>query len=749
LINVRDEAIKTQQEARREYVRTRKLYDNWERAIRDQVARRNAPNNSDNVDAQPDREIPANPHIISEEPPVIPRARPILLICPPELIHQWANEIGRLTRELTVLKYYGDKRTTADSQRITEKLTRRHEIFNGAEKNSRVVVITSLQTLRARHGPSELKTYRMSKLGFTEEYADSLFRVNDSKWAYNLEGLFDHLVVDEAHTLKNMDTSSHTTTTWMKARFIILATATVISNRIDDFTGYIKFIEPTKDLWTDENMAKWNIDPKTTNPFLLPDDHPAAVLRTTTRAVQKWITDEGLDQDKTGYYLAMIWKRIMIRRTYASPNPADPSRKIGQFICAKYTRRVSVKFNESEFMKYTALSEMPLKKLAMPTQDGKIVWNKKWCRHLILLSDWIGFHYVEKFFMAEYISSWKAVPDPLNHLLKKLRTAMLAHKEKDIFDLPPADDVPAQLSIICRGSPKLRALLDMIATIIILHGRKLIIWCSLPATQILINICLQALGIECACYTSDLSTDDRHTAVLSFASSREGAQVFIGSYYVGSVGLNLQKHCSHEVKFDTAPNLGTDKQASGRIYRMSQKETVESCELTNKTSFQVRQLQGNLMKAVPGAVAELDLGLEMSNTDTGNDEDQELVCSREQFYLVNGEIIEAPDPRLDGLMLKPLTPTQLILAILNLSKGENYDYEDEDFEVEDLAPGAQLDELKGRDKARSSSITSISDDDDDEGEGEGEGEGGDDGDEGGDDGDEGEGEGGDDGDGGN
>jgi hypothetical protein len=157
------------------------------------------------------------------------------------------------------------------------------------------------------------------------------------------------VVVDEAHILTNMDTSSHTTITWLKSRFIIMATATVLSNRIDDFTGHIKFIEPTRDLWTDENMAKWNIDRKTTNPFALPDDHPASVLRITTRAVQKWITDKGSDQNKTGYYHGMIWKRIMIRGTYASPNPADPSRKIGQLYIhiASHSNPMKPRFSSS------------------------------------------------------------------------------------------------------------------------------------------------------------------------------------------------------------------------------------------------------------------------------------------------------------------------------------------------------------------------------------------------------------------
>jgi hypothetical protein len=74
--------------------------------------------------------------------------------------------------------------------------------------------------------------------------------------------------VDEAHMMKNADTASCTTVTWLKAQFIVMAIATVLSNRIEDFADYMKSVEPSGNLWTEDNLAKWNITLKT-NPFLL------------------------------------------------------------------------------------------------------------------------------------------------------------------------------------------------------------------------------------------------------------------------------------------------------------------------------------------------------------------------------------------------------------------------------------------------------------------------------------------------
>ncbi|TGO70275.1 hypothetical protein BOTNAR_0002g00590 [Botryotinia narcissicola] len=78
-----------------------------------------------------------------------------------------------------------------------------------------------------------------------QQDADDLTTVNDPNWVYNLEGLFDPITVDEAHTLKNYDTMVHRTVTWLSRKFTILAMATVLSNHVEDFRGYKKVFETT------------------------------------------------------------------------------------------------------------------------------------------------------------------------------------------------------------------------------------------------------------------------------------------------------------------------------------------------------------------------------------------------------------------------------------------------------------------------------------------------------------------------
>jgi hypothetical protein len=108
------------------------------------------------------------------------------------------------------------------------------------------------------------------------------------------------------------------------------------------------------------------------------------------------------------------------------------------------------------------------------------------------------------------------------------------------FALPERDDIPQQLAVLCQGLPKLRHTLRILAELVVLMRRKVVIWCGLPANQLLLLACCQAFRIDCVCYTSELSHSERSELVNAFVNQTQSAYVFIGGFNVGSVGLNLQ-----------------------------------------------------------------------------------------------------------------------------------------------------------------------------------------------------------------
>ncbi|KAM0175729.1 hypothetical protein ACHAPF_005324 [Botrytis cinerea] len=268
---LREKACAQYISTKQEHDRLEKLHNDWNIENADPDLHPAESRSSDNESPGP-MLVDDNPHQVPEEPlkPAPPRLKMLILL--PELIEQWTIEIRNPSSDFQVYIYHGDERKSRSEthRKIIGKLTRRHPIFNGEERNSRVVAITTLVTLRNRHGPTALKNFRLTRKYLTEQQAKDCLTINDPDWEFNLAGLFEHITVDEAHILKNADTIPHTS---------IQATATVLSNRIEDFGGYMKFIEEYKNTWIHENLTRWGLtDGGNFNQFTLADHLGAALL---------------------------------------------------------------------------------------------------------------------------------------------------------------------------------------------------------------------------------------------------------------------------------------------------------------------------------------------------------------------------------------------------------------------------------------------------------------------------------------
>ncbi|KAG4423987.1 hypothetical protein IFR04_002829 [Cadophora malorum] len=402
------------------------------------------------------------------------------------------------------------------------------------------------------------------------------------------------------------------------------------------------------------------------------------LLHLTSRAVGSYITGEDANENNSGAYLRKIWSKILIRRTYASPDPKDPTKFIGDSVASLTTRRLTCRFTRSEEALYRDLSENAYKNLITVLPDGSRVWNRKYSRELILNSTWLGWAYIGDKFTASTIKEWKEKDDLLWQMIRLLYNTMTKNDKEPGFDMPKRDDIPAQLAIICRGAPKIRATIRLLSELVLLKERKLVLWSSLPANQILLHAILQAVGIKNVCYSSEMNMQERDAAKQAFNKDPD-CMVFDGSYYVGSFGLNLQFGCNHTAEFDGAPNIGLRNQARGRTRRVGQGFGVENYEITNVNSFQNRVVLNTLYKAVPGAMAELSVNIKNKSKAEGDElpeveddfEEKELKIDSPGWYLINDELIQAPDPRLDGIAYKsPLTPYAFVRVILELARGK-------------------------------------------------------------------------------
>jgi hypothetical protein len=108
-------------------------------------------------------------------------------------------------------------------------------------------------------------------------------------------------------------------------------------------------------------------------------------------------------------------------------------------------------------------------------------------------------------------------------------------------------------------------------------------------------------------------------------------------------------------------------QATGRLWRLMQKDTVVQFEISIEGTFQRRVIQNAIQRALPGVMAELSIPMKLKHDSAG---DPQLVVGEGDWFLVDGQLVSATDPAAEGLPAsKKLTIEKFIEAILDLQGG--------------------------------------------------------------------------------
>lgn len=581
-----------------------------------------------------------------------------MIVCPPSLIKQHIKEILEKTDALNILLYYSDYRVGEELgprvRKINRRLTKGHEVFNGDPDNDRNVIITTKGTLAVRHSTSALTDWRVER-GWTRARAEAACLIPDQEWEGDISGQVNICAVDECHDIKSKESKAATTIRSLDARFYALISATPINNRIDDSQGYLPLIEPknVEHLWSNANLATWNVD-EHVNPYNL---HPAVVLRATGRAANKFIFSKDVEDAVKGIRLEKLWEVCMICRRYDSPVPGDPARKIAAHIPNVARKTMVLSFTDEEWKIYTDLSSIPLKKLIKPLDDGtgRVVWNMRYFRDLLMLSTWFGFKYVGPHVKHDTNRKWRRKDNIIHAWITKV------HMAEPSFPLPDRGNVVEQLAVMCRGSPKIRMFLHAIADKVILKQRRVVIWCLIPAHQLLVFGLFSLLQIRVGLYTSDLTFEERNEVVTAFQQPGP-TMAFIASLKMTSAGLNLHQQCFEEIFFDNPTSKQMRDQAEGRARRLGQLFVVICLYLRVPGTFFDRITANNLLKFLPTMVAELDHTV-FDKGLTEND-DGEIIAHLGNWVKVEGNLMLANDPRAAHVQPEAQLSVEEILSLL-------------------------------------------------------------------------------------
>jgi SNF2 family DNA or RNA helicase len=520
----------------------------------------------------------------SEESPRI--YRPFLVIVPSALLRQWVTEIQGATNRLKISVLYSETKaiksgTFKNTQIISGPLTSKHELFDGDISRANHIILTTYDTFRSRHGPPAYEKWRRT-LGKKAKKNPSLS--NMENWPGNLKGLFNDVLLDEGHTVRNHESGLSTAIRWLKAKFHLIISATIFYNSIMDFKGYVGLIVPpdADSVWDNSDALTALGITATTNPFLLTDDHPAAFLKLTHRAMNKYVFTSNVTVTVASVQLRKLLPHLMVRRTLRSSVECNGKHIIiGASIPPSQTQVISVDFSPLEKKKY-AEAVAPHYRGLVITKDGKLVLNMAKYRMLTLLTSWLGFEVVESVLTAKHFKEFMRLfllktvcrsmaitvyhaekPDDPKRWFKKVRRGRKRTR-------PSINSVRTLL----RGSPKMRAMLPILAHHWLVRKEKQIVWCNFPANQVFVAAVLkEECGIDAKIFHGKLDNEQREKLFDEFTKTDE-CPILIMSLAVNALGLNLHPRCNIMHFFDMAVTQAVHDQGVGRLRRFGQKLVV-------------------------------------------------------------------------------------------------------------------------------------------------------------------------------
>ena len=140
--------------------------------------------------------------------------------------------------------------------------------------------------MRTRHGSQVLAAWRLSQ-GHDEAFVQEYSKEYDPAWPQGLGDLWDTVIIDESHCLKNENSEIHLALQWLNADFHVFLSATPLVSGAD-WAGNLRLTEPKENLWSAEILERFGVT-TTVNPYFLPDNYAAVCLRFTMRAATKYI----------------------------------------------------------------------------------------------------------------------------------------------------------------------------------------------------------------------------------------------------------------------------------------------------------------------------------------------------------------------------------------------------------------------------------------------------------------------------
>lgn len=486
-----------------------------------------------------------------------------LIVCPASLINQWCSEIENKTEKLTVLPYHGTKRP------------KETEIIHKYD-----VVVTSYQTL-------------------SSEFDKKTSPLFDSKY------LFRRIVLDEAHTIKNIETKTHKSCCNIIATRRWCLTGTPIQNKINELYALFKFLGVNRY----EDSQIWNIKITTLLESKNSKNIPQVLKRLHNildkfmlRRTKKILIDNNILTVRKKIHREILDFTPFERKIYNKLKMRIITQILGNDISVDENDENMVTINNNDNIKFDYLSVFTyLLRLRQLCCHWEILFNlTQQCDDDSLTSEITkGLNLKDN--VEEKIDN-ALIDDELNEILNSMKSMHI--DESNNISNNQNDDNATEITKKTDQalySIKLQRVLNILKKDDKLKPRKTIIFSEFTSMLNILQDVLFENQIKFVRYDGKMDKQSKDNALKKLNESPE-IHVLLCSLKCGAYGLNIVS-CSRVILYEPFWNPAIGSQAIDRAYRIGQLNDVDVHEfyISDSIEMRIKELQDqkrDLMMAV-------------------------------------------------------------------------------------------------------------------------------------------------------
>lgn len=658
-------------------------------------------------------------------------ARVHLWITDSHLVTQAAEDIHRFSDTLIVYVYRNERDKAFKLPAGIRQLTERLEIDDALLTNdnplkAHVVVVMSKGTLASRHGPRAVVDFGRAERQSRSSYDKSLLRTLSappSWFPYSLQGQVGIAVIDEAHNIGGEGADAWVAIRWLRASFHCLLTATPVVWAGDKLTALLMVLQdPALDAEAKRLIAGGKLADVYGPGFSLDDPH--AKYQATCSAFVEFF-DRNATSVEQGRVLALVFRSVMLRRTYQSQcvtHPSGDTHSMADLMPPSLPIRVHVTNNDAVRDVWINESGPAMQKLyhrdrSDTTNTNKLLVNGKFQRILNLGSFCVllffatdmhdvgendtileyrrlhdNAHYADYLFkVLQNVFQEGVITKGYSHLFPYMKPSN--NGDQPAARMPSRSKIGEIVWTFVSRSERIKLILALIADWVGRQGHKVLIWALNPTEQELLNAILNLCGVRSVALLARYSAADKASILdrfkqpLSASSGRATTaveadseiEVLIMSVKAGT-GTNCQKHCSHMIFTGPAPSDATHCQCCGRIVRVGQSHACVIVEVFDNDSFNMRTFTQAVKHALPVLYAHLNTEV-LSQIFSGSQDDDEvgqdtavLADGLDGFVrLENGNLAKESSLQEDDLLTATrLGPNEVLTAIYAQLNARSY-----------------------------------------------------------------------------